>query len=92
MATGSNQSQNAYQLVMDPRLGLIVGTMTPAANTTMAPVLPKLQNTTATKPRATRRRGRNSVQLAPPPPPPPVKIQKVQNMNINLSNCFIKYF
>ncbi|KAF2881666.1 hypothetical protein ILUMI_24523 [Ignelater luminosus] len=62
-----NSAQNAYQLVMDPRLGLIVGTMTPTASPTVPPQLAKSQSPAPAPPaiqtRQTRRRGRNSVQI-----------------------------
>lgn len=67
------KQNNSYQLVMDPRLGLIVGTMTPAANT---PISSPIQNkspstipTVQTKTPPVRRRGRNSVQAPPAKPP-----------------------
>ncbi|KAK5645646.1 hypothetical protein RI129_004110 [Pyrocoelia pectoralis] len=70
------KQNNSYQLVMDPRLGLIVGTMTPATNkTSPSPTISKSKTpltTTVTKTQPVRRRGRNSVV----PAPSPVKIQK----------------
>lgn len=52
---------NTYQLVMDPRLGLIVGTMTPASQQTTIPtqsnVLPSPTTTTTPKTRSRKKGG-----------------------------------
>lgn len=84
---GGVAAGNTYQLVMDPRLGLIVGTMTPAgAAVVQQPSTPaKLPAPVVTSPQVRtsgRKRGRPPTNLivpaapvapapAPPPPPPP---------------------
>ncbi|KAF5281538.1 hypothetical protein FQA39_LY05073 [Lamprigera yunnana] len=71
---------NSYQLVMDPRIGLIVGTMTPAATaagtvaatTITSPLTGKSQSpvpAVQTRTTPTRRRGRNSIPLPSTPKP-----------------------
>lgn len=65
---------------MDPRLGLIVGTMTPTTSPTVPPQLTKSQSPAPAPPaiqtRQTRRRGRNSVQMtAIPQQATPAKVK-----------------
>ncbi|XP_031342843.1 uncharacterized protein LOC116170521 isoform X2 [Photinus pyralis] len=73
------KQNNSYQLVMDPRLGVIVGTMTPTGskNTSSSPSVSKPQVptpvTTITRTQPQRRRGRNSVVV---PSLSPAKAQK----------------
>ncbi|GJQ70106.1 hypothetical protein Trydic_g22577 [Trypoxylus dichotomus] len=59
LQASKNNNPSGFQLVMDPRSGVVVGTMTPAP-----PVI-----SASTKPQ-TRKRTRASTNLSPIPPPP----------------------
>lgn len=65
LQSSKNNNQSGFQLVMDPRSGVVVGTMTPAP-----PVIP-----TPAKPQ-TRKRTRAATNLSPVPTPP-IKVAKV---------------
>lgn len=67
--TGTNQN---YQLVVDPRLGIIVGTMTPTVTAVTAQPTQVQPVTTVSTPPVSRRggrRGRGSVGYTPATPP-----------------------
>lgn len=65
LQASKNNNQSGFQLVMDPRSGVVVGTMTPAPSVMSAPAKPQ-----------TRKRTRASTTLPVIPPPPP-KVAKV---------------
>lgn len=82
--TKGPQGQTGYKLVLDPRLGMVIGTMTPTgqlttnANTQISSPTPIMTTSPSVPPQQirpmVRKRGRpstNSQQAAFPPPAPP---------------------
>lgn len=96
----SGGTQNSYQLVVDPRLGLIVGTVAPSTSTaTVSPQSaqqPTASNATAAvavqQQQQQRKRGRRSIvklpqvqQPAPQAKPPPPKVGAIFFFNMHSS-------
>ncbi|XP_025832720.1 uncharacterized protein LOC108740812 isoform X3 [Agrilus planipennis] len=66
---------NSYQLVMDARLGLVVGTIVPTTNvpTSQVQAAPQTQKSTISSPTSTRQTRSRRGKLAAPPPSPVVQ-------------------